>query len=122
MSWTYHIKTGELLDPNGKFAGTGYSGEAGQWRNNPALVRDQGLGPIPPGHYNIGPAYDAPQSTGPCSMHLDPQPGTQVYGRSLFRIHGDNLRHDASHGCVILGPAIRHEIAASHDRVLEVLP
>ncbi len=26
MSWTYIIPTGEMLDPTGKLAGTGYAG------------------------------------------------------------------------------------------------
>jgi hypothetical protein len=55
-------------------------------------------------------------------MNLDPVDGTNTFGRSLFRIHGDNARHDASEGCIILGPSIRKLIAASGDHDLEVMP
>lgn len=115
--WTYAQSTGELLK-DGEFQGTGYSG-AGEGRNNPAMQAVPMVGPIPQGVYTIGPAYKDPH-LGPVVMHLDPQPGTDDLGRSLFRIHGDNARHDASEGCVIIGPAIRAEIAASADRDLTV--
>jgi hypothetical protein len=120
MSWTYKIATGDLIDPEGQFAGTGYSGKAGAWRNNPDMQPAGGVGPIPAGRYSIGSAHLSP-NTGPITMNLDPLPGTNVFGRSLFRIHGDNANHDASHGCIILGPAIRRQIDASHDRVLTVV-
>jgi len=116
--WSYSQTTGELLHDGG-FEGTGYSG-TGLGRNNPAEQAVQNVGPIPQGQYQIGAAYDDP-TLGPCVMHIDPLPDTNTLGRSLFRIHGDNARHDASHGCIILGPSIRHLIAASDDRSLEVL-
>lgn len=111
--WTYSQSTGELLN-DGKFEGTGYSG-TGDGRNNPDMQNVQNVGPIPQGGYVIGESYDDPH-LGPCVMHLDAKDGTETFGRSLFRIHGDDARHDASHGCVILGPAIRHLIAASPDK------
>lgn len=119
MTWQYRISTGTLKH-DGAFAGTGYSGLAGVWRNNPAMQAEQAKGPIPVGSYKIGAAYQHPH-LGPCVMNLDPLPGTDTHGRSLFRIHGDNARHDASHGCVILGPAIRHQISESGDHTLEVI-
>lgn len=122
MSWTYIIHSGELKSPDEAFAGTGYSGKEGTFRNNPHMVSMHGLGPIPPGSYTIGPAYDEIPGTGPCTMALTPDHGTDTFGRSLFRIHGDNLDHDASHGCIIFGPSIRREIAMSEDRHLEVFP
>lgn len=115
--WTYHQHTGTLLH-NGAFEGTGYSG-TGLGRNNPEAQHLASMGPIPQGAYTIGSAYDDPH-LGPCVMHLDPEPGTDTFGRSLFRIHGDNMRHDASHGCIILGPSIRHLIAGSGDKELLV--
>lgn len=116
--WTYHQITGELLH-NGEFQGTGYSG-TGNGRNNPNAQSEQNIGPIPQGIYQIGPAYDHPQ-LGPRVMNLDAEQDTNTFGRDLFRIHGDNARHDASHGCIILGPAIRQQIAASGENVLEVI-
>lgn len=119
MTWTYDISSGTLTDPDGNFAGTGYSGKAGPCRNNPHAESTVAEGPIPEGVWHIGPAHRSP-NTGPITMDLDPAPGTNTYGRSLFRIHGDNVNHDASHGCVILGPAIRRQIDLSDDRTLTV--
>lgn len=116
--WTYSQATGELTH-DGVFEGTGYSG-TGAGRNNPIMQGVPNVGPIPQGGYTIGPAYDEVPGLGPCVMHLDPIPGTDTHGRSAFRIHGNNSDNDASHGCVILGPAIRHLIASSVDRTLVV--
>lgn len=116
--YTYSQSTGDLTQ-DGTFIGTGYSGAAIA-RNDPAEQSVPNVGPIPQGDYDIGEAYDHPQ-LGPCVMNLDPCEGTNTFGRSLFRIHGDNARHDASHGCVILGPAIRHAIADGEDTKLRVV-
>lgn len=116
--WTYDQSSGELRH-DGAFEGTGYSG-TGIGRNNPDAQNIPDTGPIPQGTYKIGAVYDHPH-LGPCVMALDPLPGTETFGRSLFRIHGDNMRHDASEGCVILGPSIRKLIATSGDHELEVL-
>ncbi len=117
--WTYDQSSGELRH-DGTFEGTGYSG-TGIGRNRPEAQQISNTGPIPRGRYKIGPAYDHPH-LGPCVMNLDPEPGTNTFGRSEFRAHGDNQRHDASHGCLILGPSIRRLIANSGDTDLEVLP
>jgi Protein of unknown function (DUF2778) len=119
MTWQYQQSTGEL-SYNGEFEGTGYSGTGVGW-NNPAQETVPNVGPIPTGNYMIGAAYDDIGGLGPCVMHLDPDEDTDTYDRSLFRIHGDNVNHDASHGCIILGPAIRRKIAASADRALVVI-
>ena len=113
----FQISTGKITQ-NGAEFGTGYSGH-GEGRNNPSMANVPDIGPIPPGKYKIGPAYDDPH-LGPCVMHLDPLPGTDTFGRSLFRIHGNNAANDASHGCVIAEPLIRGAINRSQDRVLVV--
>lgn len=118
MAWQYDQTTGDLTH-NGTFEGTGYSG-TGFGRNNSSLERVEGHGPIPRGEYKIGRAYDDPH-LGPCVMHLDPLPGTNTWGRSLFRLHGNNIENDASHGCIILGPSIRRLIASSGDTDLNVV-
>lgn len=119
MSWIYDQSNGDLWH-DGLLAGVGYSG-TGDGRNNPAMQNIPNVGPIPEGLYTIGEAYDDDEGgLGPCVMHLDPLTGTETFGRSLFRIHGNNTQNDASHGCVIMGPSIRHLIAASNDRTLEV--
>lgn len=115
--WEYHQGTGTLLH-NGKFEGTGYSG-TGIGRNHPDAQKIAHTGPTPQGAYRIGPAYDHPH-LGPCVMNIDAEPNTETFGRSLFRIHGDNARHDASEGCIILGPTLRHLIADSGDSELLV--
>ncbi len=119
MTWQYKQSTGEL-SCDGEFEGTGYSG-AGIGHNEPDLQNIPNIGPIPVGLYKIGAAYDDIGKLGPCVMALDPLTDTNTFGRSLFRIHGDNVNHDASHGCIILGPAIRRKIAASADRNLMVV-
>lgn len=118
MVWQYQQSTGDILHDSA-YEGIGYSGRAGG-RNNPDAQTIVDVGPVPQGKYTIEPASDAHPKLGPCVMELTPEPGTETFGRSAFFIHGDNVNHDASHGCIILGPAIRHLIAASPDRELVV--
>jgi len=115
--WTYRQSDGELLH-DGAFVGTGYSG-FGEGRNNGFLEWKPDVGPIPRGLYKIGPERVS-ERLGPIVMNLDPD-GHAACMRTDFRIHGDNARHDASHGCVILGPLIRRAIADSPDKQLTVI-
>ena len=119
--WTYSQSTGELTH-DGQHVATGYSG-AGPGRNNPDMQASQGQGPIPQGSYTIGSARQG-RHTGPATMNLDPQPGTQTFGRDLFRVHGDSVAHPgtASEGCVILPRNVRDRLAHSADRTLRVVP
>lgn len=117
--WTYTQKTGELL-LNGTFQGTGYSG-TGIGRNNPDAQQIPFTGCTPQGRYTIGSPY-TDGTKGPCVMRLTPTVNTDTFGRDGFLIHGDNARHDASEGCIILGPAIRNLIAHSGDHDLTVTP
>lgn len=114
--WTYRQSDGELLH-DGEFIGTGYSG-FGDGKNNPALEAVEDVGPIPRGHYRIAPARFS-EHLGPIVMNLDPT--GDALGRSAFRIHGDNVIHNASHGCIILGPALRRAVSDSKDRELTVI-
>jgi hypothetical protein len=116
MPWTYSQSTGSLTQ-DGVFVATGYSG-AGPGRNNPAEQAVPNVGPIPQGRYSIGPPFETARQ-GECVMRLTPA-GHDALGRSGFLIHGDNLTHDASTGCIILPREIRDRIAASPDRDLEV--
>ncbi len=96
---------------------TGYSGQM-LGLNNPALQGIQSLGPIPQGTYNIGNAYRHSR-LGPVTMNLTPTQGTNTFGRSLFRIHGDNpcRCQSASEGCMVLSPRnVRELINNSTDR------
>lgn len=119
--WTFEISTGKIAHA-GLNIGRGYSGH-GEGRGNPKLCDVPNVGPIPPGKYSIGEAYQHPH-LGPLVMNLDPLPGTETFGRSLFRIHGDSLTApgNASHGCICAPPAVRRAINASDDKIMEVLP
>lgn len=116
--WSYSQSTGNLSH-DGEQIGAGYSG-ADSGRNNPDMQHVQQEGPIPRGLYTIGKAYVHPH-LGPCVMNLEPDAGNEMFGRSLFRIHGDNAAHDASEGCIVMGPSVRNAISVSSDRRLEVL-
>ena len=103
---------------NGEFQGTGYSGRM-EGRNEGTEESTPNVGPIPRGLYSIAPARYS-ERLGPLVMNLDPI-GHDALGRTNFRIHGDNKTHDASHGCIVLGPAIRKTIAESGINKLEVV-
>ncbi|WP_408450809.1 tlde1 domain-containing protein [Paraburkholderia fungorum] len=118
MPWTYIQSTGVFQDPQGNTAATGYSG-AGAGRNNSLMEREPNVGPIPRGTYRIGNARQS-HRTGAVSMDLAPIASTQTFGRSAFLIHGDNLSHTASHGCIILPRLTREQINRSTDRELVV--
>jgi RHS repeat-associated protein len=121
LEWEYSQSTGQLSH-NGTPVATGYAGR-GPGLNNPAMQNVPNTGPLPQGGYTIGGMYNNP-NTGPKTMNLTPMPGTETYGRSAFRIHGDNARgdHSASHGCIILPRGIRDLINSSGDRSLVVRP
>lgn len=119
MSWTYIQSTGAMKFKN-SIQGEGYSGH-GVGRNNPSLEWMHDVGPIPAGKWKIEkPAYNDTH-LGPCVMKLEPV-GHDAHGRTDFRIHGNNQTNDASHGCIILGPATREMIAHSDDIDLQVIP
>lgn len=121
--WTYQQSTGKLWH-DGTLIGVGYSG-FGEGKNNPALQALPNIGPITRGLWTIGPLehLDKPGPHGVCTMRLDPMPGTVVYGRSLFLMHGDALEHPgaASHGCIVQALIVRCHVGASDDRALQVV-
>lgn len=118
LMWQYKIGTG-IMSENGKpRPEVCYSG-FDEHKNDPSMVGVPNVGPIPPGKYKIGLGYTH-TLLGPVVMNLDPLPGTNTLGRSLFRIHGDNANHNASHGCIIAPRTLRLVINASQDRILEV--
>lgn len=119
MAWVYHSGTGRFYEPDGSYLTTGYSG-TGKGRNNIDMESVIGVGPIPRATYTIGTAYNDAH-LGPVVMHLDPVVGSNVFGRSLFRIHGNNSINDASHGCIILPRWARVTINASRDTTLHVV-
>ena len=116
--WTFSYR-GSIWRDDGPKSGA-YSGH-GDALNNAAYQSAEGLGPIPVGQYRIGTFFDHPR-LGPCVAHLTPVNNTNVYGRSGFFIHGDNVAmdHSASDGCIIVNRAIRTAIRASDDTNLTV--
>ena len=120
--YTYRQSTGMLLR-DGVLVLTGYAGH-GAGINNPTLQDQHDVGPLPQGSYSMTALIDSPH-TGLATIILDPNPANQMFGRSGFRIHGDNnsADHTASDGCIIAGHAAdRIGIWNSNDRDLEVLP
>lgn len=122
MPWRYSQSTGELYLDN-TLVGSGYSGAGlnmAGGRNNPTMQNVANQGPIPTGEYQIGSSFRHPQK-GPIAMRLNPV-GHNALGRSAFMIHGNNAQNNASKGCIILGPALRQQIASSTDHTLIVQP
>lgn len=116
----YSQSTG-VLTRDGRHYGTGYSGH-GDAVNRPERQRERGVGPIPRGDWNIGGNRTSP-NTGPLTITLTPAAGTDTFGRSLFRIHGDSIKAPgtASNGCIILPRSVREAIIRSGDTALRVV-
>ena len=110
-----------MTGPDGSVS-HGYSG-AGLGKNNPAMADAVGVGPIPCGEWSID-GVENGGPTGPFTIILSPEPGTDTMGRSQFRIHGDSIQNPgtASHGCIILPRPEREAIWGSGDRTLSVTP
>lgn len=120
MSWVWDQSAGKM-NHDGAFVSDGYAG-AGLAKNNPAMQDAKALGPIPRGHWKMIDMRTSP-NTGPLTIVLAPEVGTDTCGRGDFRIHGDSIAHpgQASHGCIILPRPVRQRIWDSGDRALEVV-
>jgi hypothetical protein len=121
FAWTYSQKTGELQQ-DGNHVAAGYSG-ADVGKNNPEMENVHNVGPIPRGDWTIvGPPLDT-IAHGPYVLRLDPEPGTETFGRDGFLIHGDSAKNPgaASEGCIILPRPARERVWNSGDRDLEVV-
>lgn len=121
--WIYEQSTGRLFKDVVPVA-TGYSGHA-EGVNAPTLESKPDIGPIPQGFYTIGKAEND-HATGPVSLPLIPDSGTNTFHRSGFRIHGDSTqnagRKAASHGCIVIDRATREDIdRCADDRQLHVV-
>lgn len=139
MSWLYHQASGVLMDPTGLIVGIGYSGAAGTGKNIPSMQEIHNVGPIPRGLWSIsGPECTVDLSVsspcpdchgtgwhthGPFVLRLEPQAGTETFGREGFLLHGDSLSHPgaASEGCIVMSRDVREKVAASSCRTLEVV-
>lgn len=121
FAWTYAQKTGELQQ-DGAHVASGYSG-AGAGKNNPEMESVHDVGPIPRGNWTIvGPPVNTPDH-GPYVLRLQPDAGTDTFGRTGFLMHGDSKESPGcvSHGCVIMPRAVREQVWTSGDRDLEVV-
>lgn len=122
MPWQYCQKTGELTDPHGKPFAVGYAG-AHDGKNCPAMQAVHNVGPLPVGRYLVGAPMDHPHSVGLYALYLEPAPSNEMFGRSLFYIHGDNRAANgtASEGCIVLDFTARQAIWQSGDHHIEVI-
>jgi hypothetical protein len=105
----YSQTTGDMCNAEGELLGTGYAGH-GEGVNNPALQSIHNTGPLPQGVYTIA----APVNTathGPYVMWLTPDPANEMFGRSGFGIHADEIanpgKHLASTGCIVMSNPAR---------------
>ena len=118
MTWEYIQNTGDLLH-DGKLYAQGYSGKDGG-KNNALMENIRNIGSIPRGYYRISGYND---HKGPWTIVLEPVLETNTFGRSAFRIHGDNVRTPgrSSEGCIIInGAHLRKNIFTSGDVILVV--
>lgn len=97
-----------------------YSGSiSGGGYNNPAMENVRNTGPTPSGQWNVtGVAQTLTNSSGQTSahqnvLHLQPAAGTETYGRTDIRAHGDNSTAPgtASSGCLIVPRDVRQTLA-----------
>lgn len=121
MTWTYSQSKGTMTTQGGAVLATGYAGAPGHV-NNAADERLRNLGPLPCGIYTIGAPYHD-SKTGIYTLSLTPDPSSGMFGRSEFKIHGDNPRmnQSASEGCIVLPHYARAAIWNSNDHVLSVV-
>jgi hypothetical protein len=119
--WIWCSETGALLNAQRQCRQYGYAGRH-TGLNNPSMQHVKGVGPLPEGIYRIEAPHDS-ETTGPYTLRLVPEPGTEMYGRSSFAIHGDRVgnKRDASHGCIVVGKAQRQEVWESADHRIRVI-
>ncbi len=119
----FNRRAGRLYDPAGTLIASGIWAGHGAAANDPTREKEVGIGPLPAGVYAIGHLRDGGH-LGLDVMDLTPAPGTNTFGRSLFRIHGDEAHdtdHRASDGCIIAPHQTRLWIDAQADRRINVV-
>lgn len=116
----YIQKTGEWTH-DWEHKGWGYAGR-GEGKNNPAMQSVKGVGPLPVGLYEACEPEDHPV-VGKYAIRLIPHPDNEMYGRANFYIHGDSYSDpgNASHGCIVLPPKLRHDFWDSDDHQVRVV-
>ena len=114
---TYEQAAGRLTNLD-ELIGIGYAG-TGAGRNNPAMDNVENTGPLPRGWYTLAEEFECRKLLGegevcvncrgagkhrhgPDVIRLAPDEENEMHGRAGFLIHGDNVLHDASQGCIVL--------------------
>ena len=133
MSWTFSYE-GKIFDPHGNVAGSAYAG--GFCGANPEGINNvdmqfvHDIGPIPygpkadgtPNGYTFGTPVDHSQ-LGAFAIPLIPDADNNMGGRSDLFCHGDTaVPFQASDGCVVTNPTLRHTMVASTDQRMQVVP
>ena len=123
--WTYQQSTGELRDAQGNLTATGYAGgncgKNPEGKNNPAMQDVAFVGPLPVGTYSFGTPENSAK-LGPFAIPLIPDSSNDMFGRTDFFIHGDTIpAGDASEGCIVMPPVVRHLVWGSLDHQLQVI-
>ncbi len=112
---TYSQSSGEMRTAAGLLLGTGYAGH-GVGLNNPAMQQEHNVGPLPQGIYAINPPVNT-TTHGPYVMWLTPDPANNMFGRSGFGIHADEVANPgkrlASTGCIVMSNEARRAIWAA---------
>jgi hypothetical protein len=131
LRWEYAQSTGRLTYVNPTtgqrtLIGTGYAGTNRNrlnGRNNPDAQHLRNNGPIPQGEWCIDGGLTN-TATLRNALILTPRPGTNTFGRTNFRIHGEGTRRtgDSSNGCPIFNLNVRQRIANSGDNNFRVVP
>jgi len=119
--WTFVQRTGEVLHNDAHFC-FGYAGAQPDGYNNPEAQAIHNVGPLPCGRYTMGKPYDSPH-TGPFTIPLMPNAQNTMYGRSEFKIHGDDVKNPGhgSDGCIVLSRTNRQLMWESGDDDLLVV-
>jgi Protein of unknown function (DUF2778) len=119
---TYSQTTGEMRTAVDVLLGTGYAGH-GAGVNNPTMQSIHNTGPLPQGIYAIAPPVNT-ATHGPYVMWLTPDPANEMFGRSGFGIHADEIANPgkrlASTGCIVMSNQARLAIWETADRQLRV--
>jgi len=119
----YEQKTGKIFKDS-ELLGTGYAGR-GVGLNNPLMQDVRFVGPLPCGFYTMEPPRDDTR-VGKYAIPLVPDESNEMFGRSAFFIHGDNMEHPGAHvasdGCMIQDHDVRVRIwTDSADKRLQVV-
>jgi len=103
----YNRATGQQLGES-----KGYSGQP-LYQNNPSTAAVPNAGTIPSGTYNVtGSSQFLNGRPHNNVISLEPQNGTEVYGRNNFRMHGgySSGSQTASDGCIVTKSRLRQAV------------